>query len=131
MNNILMPIILLFCLILLAGCPDPVSENTPTPEQFSVTSSSFTSGGEIAEKYCFFNVANGHGFGGVGDNISPQLSWTGAPDNTQSFVMIINDTTADWSHWILYYIPPNITTLAENFDNNVGALAWKVELTVV
>ncbi len=110
MNNILIPIILLFCLILLAGCPDP----DPDPEPFSVTSSSFTSGGEIAEKYCYDQ--NGHG---TGDNFSPQLSWTGAPEDTVSFVLIMDDSSAAyWSHWILYYIPPNITTLPEGLGNN-------------
>ncbi len=105
-----MPITLLFCLImLLAGCPDPDSG----PEPFSVTSSSFTVGGEIAEKYC--NNLNGH----TGTNISPQLSWAGAPENTVSFVLIMVDFSAgNWSHWVLYYIPPNFTTLPEGLGNN-------------
>src|SRR5260370_23854841 len=31
---------------------------------------------------------------GVGDNVSPQLSWLGAPENTQEFVLVVEDPAA-------------------------------------
>lgn len=51
-----------------------------------------------------------------GANISPPLSWQGAPENTQSFVLILEDPTAPagtWTHWVLYNIPANLQQLAE------------------
>src|SRR5215469_3904738 len=52
-----------------------------------------------------------------GQNISPQLSWSGAPAATKSFVVTMIDLSvkpALWSHWIIVGIPPATTTLARN-----------------
>jgi Raf kinase inhibitor-like YbhB/YbcL family protein len=49
-----------------------------------------------------------------GSNISPPLVWQGAPPNTQSFVLIVDDpdsATGSWIHWVLYNIPPDLTKL--------------------
>ena len=53
-----------------------------------------------------------------GDNISPQLSWTGAPKEAKSFVLIMHDPDAPrrggFTHWVLYNIPANVASLDEN-----------------
>ncbi len=49
-----------------------------------------------------------------GENISPALSWSGAPSNTKSFVltMIDIDVKPDkWSHWIVVGLPATVTSL--------------------
>lgn len=106
-------IVLIFS-VLIITCETPTVPNSDSEiTPFSVTSSSFTSGGALAEKYC--NNANSH----WGTNISPQISWTGAPEDTLSFVLIMDDASVNnWSHWILYYIPPDFTTLPEGLGNN-------------
>jgi Raf kinase inhibitor-like YbhB/YbcL family protein len=51
-----------------------------------------------------------------GQNVSPPLSWTYAPDETQTFVLICDDLDAPgvgWTHWIVYDIPAGRTSLAE------------------
>ncbi|CAJ1959880.1 unnamed protein product [Cylindrotheca closterium] len=52
-----------------------------------------------------------------GDNLSPPLSWSGIPDGTQSFAMIMDDpdapTPKPWVHWIIYNIPSTQTSLTE------------------
>src|SRR5262245_2035942 len=51
-----------------------------------------------------------------GQDISPQLSWSGAPENTGAFVLIFDDPDAPmgtWDHWILYNIPAGSTALPE------------------
>lgn len=51
-----------------------------------------------------------------GENVSPPLKWSGAPDNTKSFALISDDPDApigDWVHWVMYNIPPNVFELAE------------------
>jgi len=43
-----------------------------------------------------------------GHNISPQLSWSGAPDGTKSFALTCIDPDApmgDFIHWLVYNIP--------------------------
>lgn len=64
-----------------------------------------------------------------GDDISPPLSWSGAPTHTQSFVLIVDDPDAPigtWDHWILFNIPAHVTELAKNMTQLPnGTLAGK------
>ncbi len=54
-------------------------------------------------------------------DISPALTWSGAPENTASFVLIVDDPDAPdpaapkmtWVHWVLYNIPREIDSLPE------------------
>lgn len=56
-----------------------------------------------------------------GQDISPQLAWTGLPASTKSLVLIVDDPDAPdpeaprmtWVHWVLYNLPPAATALAE------------------
>lgn len=44
-----------------------------------------------------------------GKNISPPLNWQGAPEGTQSLVLIVDDPDAPsqtWVHWVVYNISP-------------------------
>jgi len=50
-----------------------------------------------------------------GQNISPQLSWGGAPAGTKSLVLTMIDLDvkpALWSHWIVVDLPANAAGLA-------------------
>jgi Raf kinase inhibitor-like YbhB/YbcL family protein len=53
----------------------------------------------------------------VGDNVSPQLSWSGVPEGTRSFALLMEDPEgrggAGVHHWVAYGIPPNVTSFAE------------------
>lgn len=55
------------------------------------------------------------GFGCSGGNTSPQLSWTGAPEGTQAYALLVHDpdapTGSGWWHWQVVNIPANITKL--------------------
>lgn len=49
-----------------------------------------------------------------GDNLSPALSWAGAPAGTQSFAIeMIDPDGGDWVHWIQFNIPAGVTSLPE------------------
>jgi hypothetical protein len=54
-------------------------------------------------------------FGGSGDNISPQLSWSGAPQGTKAYAVFAFDpdapTCSGFWHWQLINIPANVTAL--------------------
>jgi Raf kinase inhibitor-like YbhB/YbcL family protein len=76
-----------------------------------LTSSAFEDGGVIPAKYT-----------GEGEDVSPALSWTDAPEGTRSFAIICHDPDAPlvtpagtygFVHWVLYNIPASVTDLAE------------------
>ena len=75
-----------------------------------LTSTAFTNGAEIPSE-----------FSCDGRNISPELSWNGAPADTKSFVLIMHDPDAPmpngFTHWLVYNIPANIDRLPENVPN--------------
>ncbi len=52
--------------------------------------------------------------GAAGGDQSPQLSWKHAPEETRSFVVIIYDVVAQFTHWAMYNIPRGTTSLPEN-----------------
>jgi len=76
----------------------------------TLTSSAFDSGAEIPSRFTC-----------EGGGVSPPLAWTGAPQGTRSFVLIVDDPDApdpraprtDWVHWVLYDLPSSVTALAE------------------
>lgn len=51
----------------------------------------------------------------TGDNISPALSWKGAPAATKSYAVTIYDpdapTGSGWWHWVVFNIPSSATGL--------------------
>jgi Raf kinase inhibitor-like YbhB/YbcL family protein len=49
-----------------------------------------------------------------GGNQSPELSWSGAPRNTRSFVVVAYDVTAAFTHWGIYNIAADATGLPGN-----------------
>lgn len=72
---------------------------------FSLKSSAFSEGGVIPKQYTC-----------DGADVSPALSWTGAPAGTQSFAMIVDDPDApvgNWTHWVIWDIPAQTTGLSE------------------
>lgn len=72
---------------------------------FEITSSAFTQGQPIPIVYS-----------GKGDDISPPLSWSGSPNGTKSFVLLVDDPDAPskkWTHWVVYNIPETVHALPE------------------
>ncbi len=52
-----------------------------------------------------------------GKDISPPLSWSGVPAGAKSIALIMDDPDAPrgtWVHWVLFNIPPDTKSLAEN-----------------
>src|SRR5262245_16654585 len=71
-----------------------------------LTSSAFANGSRIPTKYT-----------GDGEDLSPPLAWSNAPEGTKEFALICDDpdapTPQPWVHWIIYGIPPATKELSE------------------
>ena len=52
--------------------------------------------------------------GAPGGDQSPALNWSGAPWGTRSFVVVLYDTTASFTHWGMYNIPGYLHGLPAN-----------------
>ncbi|SRR6266542_2364955 len=51
-----------------------------------------------------------------GDDISPRLTWSGAPDRTRSLALVMDDPDAPrgtFTHWVVYDLPSDLTELDE------------------
>ena len=118
---------LLGCLIavplLLAGCPvtDPLASNTgadpnsdaTSTASFALTSTAFEDGGTLPVVY----TCDGAG-------LSPPLAWTDAPEGTVEFAILMTTLANDglkWN-WVLYGIPGNVTSLAEDDPDGIAGL---------
>ena len=57
-----------------------------------------------------------NGFGCKGKNLSPELHWSGAPQGTKSFALMVHDpdapTGSGFWHWVVYNIPADVDHLA-------------------
>jgi len=96
---------IIFTTLLIISSITIISQNT-------FTLSSKTLGGEATLKEEF------NGFGCMGENESPQLSWKNAPEATKSFAITMYDpdapTGSGWWHWIVFDIPTSTTELVAN-----------------
>ncbi len=85
---------------------------------FQLSSTTFTNGTTLPLSMINNNIVNGSNTcsldGSPGGNQSPELSWTGAPRGTVSFVVTAYDTTAAFTHWGMYNISATATGLPEN-----------------
>jgi Raf kinase inhibitor-like YbhB/YbcL family protein len=83
-----------------------------TPAEFALKSPDIAEGAPIADMHAL------NGFGCAGGNISPALSWSGAPAGVKSFALTCYDpdapTGGGFWHWIVFDIPPNVTRLARS-----------------
>jgi Raf kinase inhibitor-like YbhB/YbcL family protein len=51
-----------------------------------------------------------------GENVSPPLTWNGAPDGTRGFALIMHDPDAprgDYTHWVVFDIPAGVKEFPE------------------
>jgi Raf kinase inhibitor-like YbhB/YbcL family protein len=81
-----------------------------TAQTMTLTSPDIKPGARIADEQVY------KGCGGA--NISPALSWSGAPQGTKSFALSVYDpdapTGSGYWHWVVFNIPPDVTSLAKN-----------------
>jgi Raf kinase inhibitor-like YbhB/YbcL family protein len=66
-----------------------------------------------------------------GQNVSPELHWSGAPAKTKSFALIVHDPDAPaaggWYHWVVYNLPASSHSLAAGAKlaaSQLGTTSW-------
>lgn len=78
---------------------------------FKLSSAEVKAGGTLTAEQVF------NGFGCTGGNVSPSLSWSGAPADTQSYALTVYDpdapTGSGWWHWVVINIPASVHSLAK------------------
>ncbi|HXB58559.1 MAG TPA: YbhB/YbcL family Raf kinase inhibitor-like protein [Candidatus Acidoferrales bacterium] len=98
---------ILFTSLLCSSCSNDVQPSAKGDvTKINVTSTAFEDGQPIPEKYT-----------GQGDNVSPPLQWSDAPQQTKSFALICEDPDAPsgtFTHWLVYNLPPTTISLDEN-----------------
>ena len=86
-------------------------------EIFSLTSTTFQDGKIMPKKVANSQANAPTNPNCVGDNVSPQFSWTGVPEGTKSFALTMFDpegrAPSGVSHWVAYGIPASVTGFAE------------------
>jgi Raf kinase inhibitor-like YbhB/YbcL family protein len=81
------------------GDPDAAAVDGATAA-FALTSTAIAEGASFpAENTC------------SGANTSPPLSWTAGPAGTKSYAIVLNDTTINFLHFIVYDIPSSVVAL--------------------
>ncbi|MCH7574406.1 MAG: YbhB/YbcL family Raf kinase inhibitor-like protein [Candidatus Marinimicrobia bacterium] len=71
-----------------------------------ITSNAFTEGGNIPARFTC-----------DGDDISPELAWSGLPAGTRTLILICDDPDAPggtWDHWVMFNIPAAVAGLPED-----------------
>jgi Raf kinase inhibitor-like YbhB/YbcL family protein len=98
--------------------PDPY-DFLPQVPSFTVTSTDLTDG-----QTCPMPQVSGV-MGAGGEDVSPQLTWSGFPESTQGFAVTVYDpdapTASGFWHWVVTGIPGSVTELPRGAGSQDGA----------
>ena len=107
-------------ILVLAAAALPLLANAA---DLKLVSSELTPGGRFEARHVF------NGFGCSGGNVSPALSWSGAPAGTKSFALTVYDpdapTGSGWWHWVIFDIPATANALVAGAGDPAGGKAPK------
>jgi Raf kinase inhibitor-like YbhB/YbcL family protein len=82
---------------------------------FMLSSSDFVHDGAIPKRFTC-----------QGADVSPELQWSGAPDGTRGFALIVDDPDAPdpaapkmvYVHWVLYNLPASLKVLGQAIEED-------------
>jgi Raf kinase inhibitor-like YbhB/YbcL family protein len=110
-------------MLLFVGSTGPVTlaqQDESFSGDFRLHSKAFENGGTLPLSMILNYQSNGVNIctatGVAGGDQSPELYWTGTPFGTRSFVVVLYDVTASFTHWGMY----NIKGTADGLPANAG-----------
>lgn len=75
-----------------------------------LTSSAFDEGGSVPSRFTC-----------DGDDLAPPLAWSGVPEGTAAFALIVEDPDArGFVHWLLTDLAGNVREVAEGAGDEIG-----------
>lgn len=98
-------IFVIACSFLVRGMCAQTNAHGGKSVSFQISTTSFPVGGLIPKRYTC-----------DGRDLSPALTWSGAPQGTKSFALIADDPDAPvgtWTHWLVWNIPASTHQLSE------------------
>ena len=111
------------CLAVALGLAATATTSSAHAASFKLTSPDIKNGAMINMEQVF------NSFGCTGNNISPELNWSGAPAAAKSFALTVYDpdapTGSGFWHWVIANIPASTTSLPKNAGDPKGPAAPK------
>ncbi|AKU98840.1 Phospholipid-binding protein [Labilithrix luteola] len=111
------------------------TKRPPSPYEFlpAVPSFSLTSTDVADGKHLDRPQVSGI-FGAGGEDVSPQISWSGFPKETKSFAITVYDpdapTASGFWHWAVFNIPVSVTSLPSNAGDPAAKLLPEGAITL-
>lgn len=91
------------------GAPEKERKTGVVPMNLTIESPAFANDTTIPKR-----------FTGDGEDVSPELTWSGVPAGAKALALICDDpdapTPQPWVHWLIYNIPASTTGLPENIS---------------
>jgi Raf kinase inhibitor-like YbhB/YbcL family protein len=99
--------------------PHDPYENCPQVPSFELTST------DIGHEEALSSAQRSGVMGAGGEDVSPQLSWSGFPPETKSFAVTVYDpdapTASGFWHWAVFNIPADVTELPRGAGDQKGS----------
>jgi Raf kinase inhibitor-like YbhB/YbcL family protein len=100
-------------------------------EPFQLNSTTFSNNSTFPLSMILNEQSNGVNVctpnGAAGGDESPELFWTGAPRGTRSYVVVLYDVTAAFTHWGMYNISPEVTQLPQDAGKAGSTFGTQIE----